>query len=124
MILPYNRKLKPRAQELRRKATTQENELWYKFLRKHECSFARQKTIDNYIVDFICRSKKLVIEIDGSQHYTDEGMEYDEIRTELLESMGLHIMRFTNAEIDTSFVKVCASIQDYLDSYDSCKNKH
>ena len=124
MILPYNRKMKPRAQELRREATPQENELWYKFLRKHDCSFARQKTIDSYIVDFICRSKKLVIEIDGSQHYTDDNLEYDQIRTELLESLGLHVMRFTNAEVDNSFAKVCSTIQDYLDSYDSCKDKH
>ncbi|MCL1858134.1 MAG: endonuclease domain-containing protein [Oscillospiraceae bacterium] len=117
MILPYNRKMKPRAQELRRYATPQENELWYKFLRKHTCHFARQKTIDNYIVDFICRSKKLVIEVDGSQHYTDDNLEYDQIRTELLGSLGLHVMRFTNTEIDTSFDKVCSVIQNYLDSH-------
>ena len=117
MILPYNRKLKPLAQEMRKDATPRENELWYKFLRKHTCSFTRQKTIDNYIVDFICRAKKLVIEIDGSQHYTNDGLEYDQIRTELLESLGLHVMRFTNDEIDNSFGKVCATIQNYLDSY-------
>jgi len=116
-MLPYNRKLKPRAQELRKDATPQENELWYKFLRKHHCSFARQKTLDSYIVDFLCPSKKLVIEIDGSQHYTDDGLEYDQIRTELLESMGLHVMRFTNTEIDNSFNEVCTMIQEYLDSY-------
>ena len=116
-MLPYNRKLKPRAQELRKNATPQEDELWYKFLRKHPCSFSRQKTIKCYIVDFICRSKKLVIEIDGSQHYTDDGLEYDQIRTELLEGLGLNVIRFTNAEVDSSFDKVCAEIQNYLDSY-------
>jgi len=109
--------MKPRAQEMRRDATPQENELWYKFLRRHACSFARQKTIDSYIVDFICRSKKLVIEIDGNQHYTGDGLEYDQIRTDLLESLGLRVMRFSNEEIDNSFDKVCAAIQDYLDSY-------
>ena len=92
-MLPYNRKLKPRAQNLRKNATPQD------------------------IVDFICPSKKLVIEIDGSQHYTDDGLEYDQIRTELLESMGLHVMRFTNTEVDNYFGKVCKTIQDYIDSY-------
>jgi very-short-patch-repair endonuclease len=67
-MLPYNRKLKPLAQELRRNATPQENKLWYEFLRSHDIPFARQKTIEYYIVDFICPSRKLVIEIDGSQH--------------------------------------------------------
>ena len=114
-MLPYNKKFKPRAQELRRNATPQENKLWYKFLRKHPCSFTRQKTIDNYIVDFLCPSKKLVIEIDGSQHYTNDGMEYDHIRTDELESLGLYVMRFTNAEIDNSFDKVCSLIQNHID---------
>ena len=116
-MLPYNKKLKLRAQELRRNPTPQENKLWYEFLRKHPCPFARQKPIDNYIVDFLCFSKKLVIEIDGSQHFTDEGLEYDHIRSDLLESLGLHVMRFTNIQIDTSFHVVCTEIQRYIDSY-------
>ncbi|MCL2368249.1 MAG: endonuclease domain-containing protein, partial [Oscillospiraceae bacterium] len=106
-----------RAQELRRNATPQENKLWYEFLRKHPCPFARQKPIDSYIVDFLCHSKKLVIEIDGSQHFTDEGLEYDRIRSDLLESLGLHVIRFTNIQIDTSFHAVCVEIQKYIDSY-------
>jgi len=116
-MLPYNRKLKPRAQELRRNATPQENKLWYEFLRNHTCHFARQKTIDNYIVDFLCHSKNLVIEVDGSQHYTGDRPEYDTIRTDLLKGMGLHVMRFTNTEIDISFDNVCKMIQAYLDSH-------
>ena len=114
-MLPYNRKLKPQAQELRKNATPQENKLWYEFLRKHPCSFARQKTINHYIVDFLCVSKKLVIEIDGSQHYTEDGLEYDGIRTDLLESLGLYVMRFTNREIDANFDKICMKIQNYID---------
>ena len=115
-MLPYNRKLKARAQELRKNATPQENKLWYGFLRKHPCHFTRQKTIDNYIVDFLCSSKKLVIEIDGSQHYTDDGLEYDQIRTKIFESLGLHVMRFTNAEIDDSFEGACEVIQEYINA--------
>jgi very-short-patch-repair endonuclease len=116
-MFPYNKELKLRAQELRRNATPQENKLWYEFLRKHPCPFARQKPIDNYIVDFLCHSKKLVIEIDGNQHFTEDGLEYDHIRSDLLESLGLHVMRFTNNQIDVSFQAVCAEIQNYIDSY-------
>ena len=115
-MLPYNRKLKNRSQELRNTSTPQENKLWYEFLREHPCSFARQKPVGNYIVDFYCSSKKLVIEIDGSQHYTDDGLKHDQIRTELLESFGLHVLRFSNSEINTSFREVCESIQNYIDS--------
>ncbi len=103
-MLPYNRKMKPRSQELRNGATPEENKLWYEFLRKHECPFARQKPIDNYIVDFLCPSKKLVIEVDGMQHYTDDAR--------------LRVLRFANAEISDSFDKVCAAIQAYIDSTD------
>jgi len=60
---------------------------------------------------------KLVIEIDGSQHYTDEALEYDSIRTKLLESLGLHVMRFANAEVDTSFDNVCEVIEEYINAY-------
>ncbi len=116
-MLPYNKKLKQRAQELRKNATLEENKLWFEFLRKHDCPFTRQKTIDHYIVDFFCPSKKLIIEVDGIQHYTDEGKEYDAIRTDLLESMDLHVLRFANAEIRTSFDSVCSAIQAYIDSY-------
>ena len=116
-LLPYNRKLKARAQELRREGTPQEDKLWYQFLRKHPCRFTRQKTIGNYIVDFYCHSKKLVIELDGSQHFTDDGMEYDKIRTAFLESLGLHVLRFTNREIERSFQEVCNAIQNEVDSH-------
>ncbi len=116
MILPYNRKMKTRSQGLRNNATPQENKLWYEFLRKHTASFARQKPVDSYIVDFLCSSAKLVIEIDGDQHYTDEGLEYDLVRTKLLESLRLHVMRFTNAEIDASFQEVCEKIQAYINN--------
>ena len=116
-MLPYSRKSKSRAQELRRNATPQENKLWYQFLRKHPSPFARQKPIDHYIVDFLCHSKKLVIEIDGNQHFTDDGLEYDRVRTDVLESLGLHVMRFTNHQIDSSFHAVCTEIQKHIDSY-------
>ena len=117
-MLPYNRKLRARAQELRKNSTEQENVLWYRLLRKHQLSFTRQKPVGNYIVDFLCPSKKLVIEIDGSQHYTDEGMEYDRLRTAYLEGLGLCVLRFSNKEIDNSFDSVCLAIQIALGLHD------
>lgn len=114
-MINYNRKMKQRAQEMRKNATQQENKLWYDFLRGYEYHFTRQKPIDNYIVDFYCHSKKLIIEIDGNQHYTQDGLEYDYVRTKVMESLGLHVMRFTNKEIDTEFHKVCKTIQEHID---------
>jgi very-short-patch-repair endonuclease len=108
--------MKPRAQNLRKCATPQENTLWYQFLRTHPIPFARQKTVGEYIVDFLCPSRKLVIEVDGKQHYTAEGLEYDALRTESLESLGLRVLRFTNDEIDSSFHEVCGVIQRDLDA--------
>lgn len=69
MSLDYNKKNIPLAQKLRENATPQENHLWYDYLAKYEIRFQRQKAIDNFIADFYCHKAKLIIEIDGSQHY-------------------------------------------------------
>ena len=118
-MLPYNKEFKSRAQELRKNATPQESRLWFGFLRKHSISFTRQKPIGSYIVDFLCPSKKLVIEIDGSQHFSDDGIEHDKERTAYLESLGLQVIRFTNTEINNSFDSVCLAIQTALGLGDS-----
>ncbi len=110
MSLKYNKNLIPRTKELRKNMTKQEKRLWYDYLRKYPVRFQRQKTIDNYIVDFYCHEAKLIIELDGSQHYTEEGMEYDTIRTDILELYGLTVLRFSNRDIDIQFNKVCAEI--------------
>ena len=110
----YNASLKPKAQELRRKSTQQENRLWYGFLRNHPYQFRRQKQFDRYIVDFYCSRAKLVIEIDGSQHYTLEGIEHDQSRTSHLNSLGITVIRFTNNDIDHRFRSVCAQINKHL----------
>ena len=70
MSLDYNKKNIPLARNLRKHATVQENHLWYDFLSKYPVRFQRQKAIDNFIADFDCHKAKLIIEIDGSQHYT------------------------------------------------------
>jgi len=111
MPLKYNGKNIALARTLRKNATPQENHLWYDFLSKYEVRFQRQKAIDNFIADFYCQKAKLIIEIDGKQHQTEEGIKKDEFRTEILEGYDLKIIRFTNRQINRNFQRVC----DYID---------
>lgn len=114
MPLPYNKKLTPRAIELRKEATPQENKLWYRYLNKYPVRFKRQKPIDNFIADFYCNAAKLIIELDGSQHYTEEGLQYDEARSRTLEHYGLQVLRFTNLDVDMNFDIVCGQIDEIV----------
>ena len=111
-MIKYNGKLVSRAKELRKCSTPQENHLWYDFLREYPLKFQRQKVVGNYILDFYCNRAKIAIEIDGSQHYEDDGRKYDDRRTEILEKQGIKVLRFSNYEINTSFDEVCENI-DY-----------
>ena len=110
MSLDYNAKNITLAKNLRKNATPQENHLWYDFLSKYEIRFQRQKAIDNFIADFYCHKAKLIIEVDGSQHYTEEGIQKDTFRTEILEEYDLKVIRFTNGQINKNFKGVCAYI--------------
>lgn len=110
MSLSYQKNLIPRAKELRSNATPQENHLWYDFLRTYPIRFQRQKTIDRFVVDFYCHRAKLVVELDGSQHFTEEGMAYDQERSDVLAGYGLYVRRFNNLEIDQNFSAVCEEI--------------
>jgi len=110
MSLKYNEKIIPLAKELRTNATPQENHLWYDYLSSYPVRFQRQKTIDNFIADFYCHDAKLIIEIDGSQHYTVEGQQKDEFRTEMLEGYNLTVIRVTNRQVDDYFQGVCLFI--------------
>ena len=112
MSLSYNKKNITLAKNLRKSATTQEKKLWYDFLSKYEPRFQRQKAIDCFIADFYCHKAKLVIEIDGSQHDTEKGMQTDAFRTEILEGYDLKVIRFTNQQIDKNFRGVC----EYIDT--------
>lgn len=107
MSLDYNNKNIKHAKALRADATPQENHLWYDFLVSYEIRFQRQKAIDQFIADFYCHKAKLVIEIDGSQHYTESGRKNDEFRTEILEGYDLKVIRFTNRQVDQNFRGVC-----------------
>lgn len=102
------------ARMLRRNLTDQERHLWYDFLQKYPVKIYKQKIIDNYIVDFYCHSAKLVIELDGSQHYTARGKECDEKRTAALEKHGLSVLRFSNKDVDERFEQVCYIIDQRI----------
>jgi very-short-patch-repair endonuclease len=110
-MIKYNGKNITLAKNLRKNSTPQEKHLWYDFLSKYSPKFQRQKAIDNFIADFYCHEAKLVIEIDGLQHTTEECALKDEFRTEILESYGLRVIRFTNHQIDTRFNDVCKYIE-------------
>ena len=110
----YNAKLKNRAQNLRKDMTKQEGMLWHLFLKKLYPKFYRQRPIGIYIADFYCSKAKLVIEIDGGQHYSQEGMDYDEQRTMFLNSIGLEVIRFNNLEVEKNFNGVCYAINEKI----------
>lgn len=98
---PYNKNLKQVSRDLRNNMTEAEKLLWSKLRSKQilGLQFYRQKPILNYIVDFYCPAANLVIECDGSQHFTDEGLEADRIRDEALAQLGLKVLRFDNGQV-------------------------
>ena len=110
----YDKKLKSRADELRKNMTQQEWNLWYFYLRNHRLKWYRQRIIDRFIVDFYCHAAKLVIEIDGKQHYTDQGIVYDTERTQVLQGYGLKVLRYTNQQLGCNFQEVCWDIEKNL----------
>lgn len=110
----YDKKLKSRADELRKNMTQQEWNLWYFYLRNHRLKWYRQRIIDRFIVDFYCHAAKLVIEIDGKQHYTEQGIVYDTERTQVLQGYGLKVLRYTNQQLVDNFQDVCWDIERNL----------
>lgn len=106
----YNNELKENSRELRKNMTEQERRLWYCFLKKYPIKIYRQRAIGNYIADFYCSKAKVVIEIDGSQHFTDEGLDYDYYRTQAINEFGVSVVRFSNYDVNTNFGGVCLEI--------------
>jgi very-short-patch-repair endonuclease len=94
--------------------TPAERKMWYGLFCKFPYRVLRQRPIDNFIVDFYCPVLSLVVEIDGGGHYTDDGMEYDEKRSEILRSYGLQVERFSNRDVLDNFEGVCWKINEYL----------
>lgn len=86
--------------------TKEERHLWYDFLRKYPVRFSRQKVLGKYIADFHSAEARLVIELDGSQHYEDCNMGRDAQRTAFLESYGLKVIRIPNNEVTENFLGV------------------
>ena len=93
----HNPKLTENAKELRKNMTKEEKHLWYDFLKTYPVRFLRQKVIDDYIADFNCHKARIVIEIDGSQHYTKDGILKDKIRTKKIEKRDLIVLRIPKA---------------------------
>lgn len=109
-----NVKLVPVAKNNRKNMTPQERQLWYCYLSKHILHWQRQRVISGFIVDFYCHAAKLVIEIDGKQHYTEQGISYDTERTQVLEGYGLKVLRYTNKQLAYNFQAVCLDIERNL----------
>ena len=107
----HNKNIVSNAKELRKNLTKEERHLWYDFLRNYPVKVLRQKIIGDYIVVFYCAAAKIIIELDGSQHYEEATIEKDCIRTEFLEKYGLEILRIANNEINYNFSNVC----EYID---------
>ena len=107
----HNKDIVPAARMLRKNMTKEEKHLWYDFLRPIPSVFLVRRFSEGYIADFYCAEAKLVIELDGSGHYTEEGKRYDEERTAFLEEYGLTVIRIPNTEIHKNFQGIC----EYID---------
>ena len=90
--------------------TKEERRLWYDFLKQLPVTVNRQKVIGNYIVDFYCASAKLVIELDGSQHYESMGAVSDRERDHALNQLGIAVVRYSNGDVSRNFDGVCADL--------------
>ena len=107
----HNKSLVGVGRMLRQNMTPEERRLWYDYLREYPIKFNRQKIIGKYIVDFYSAKAKLIIELDGSQHYEDDGVLKDNERTKFLEQYGFTIIRIPNNQIRQNFSGVC----EYID---------
>ena len=110
----YNSKLKSNAQELRRSMTKEERHLWYDFLKGLPVTVHRQKIIGTYIVDFYIAASKVVIELDGTQHFEDKGRQKDLQRDAYLRSLGLTVLRYANSDVNRNFQGVCQDIWNHV----------
>lgn len=118
-FLPYHDNLIEKAKEMRKNPTPAEQKLWQFFrstppFGRGGIKIWRQKPIDHFIVDFYCPQLKLVIEVDGDSHFTEQGMAYDKERTRILEGYGLQVIRFTNDEVLHHFEAVCEQLYGFI----------
>jgi very-short-patch-repair endonuclease len=115
-MLPYNKQLKTLSQHLRKNMTDAENIIWLKLRGKQlkGYQFYRQKIIGKYIVDFYCPKANLVIELDGGQHYSETGQVKDRVRDDVLRTMGMKVLRFSDREVFENIVGVMEEIWSNL----------
>ncbi len=111
-----NPKLTANSRTLRNNMTKEERHLWYDFLKTIPVTVKRQKVIGKYIVDFYVASSKIVIELDGSQHYEDINVKNDVERDKYLYGLGLKVLRYSNLDINTNFEGVCQDILNHINT--------
>jgi very-short-patch-repair endonuclease len=111
----HDPKLSSNARTLRKNMTKEERHLWYDFLKDLPIMVHRQRVIGSYIVDFYIAKARLVIELDGSQHYEKAGREADRQRDAWLQSQGFQVLRYSNYDANRNFRSVCEDILNHLD---------
>ncbi|MBQ4107906.1 MAG: endonuclease domain-containing protein [Clostridia bacterium] len=111
-----NKYLTDISQTLRKSMTPEEKHLWYDFLKHLPLTINRQKVIGQYVVDFYCANAKIVIELDGSQHYTESAIKKDEKRDKFLNEFGITVLRYSNYDINTNFKGVCNDILNHINT--------
>lgn len=114
MRIYKNPAMKERAGELRGHMTPQETLLWNYCLKHLPVQIYRQYVIESYIVDFFCRKARLVIEVDGAQHRSLEGMKYDEKRSSRIEKYDILVIRFSNLDIEHNLKNVGQYIENII----------
>ncbi len=114
-MLPYNKNLVENAKKLRKNMTPEEKRIWYDFLKKLPMNVRRQHNIEDYIVDFYIAEKKVVIEVDGLQHTSEEYREADKERDETLAKWGIRVLRYSNENVRLNFMAVAKDILDCLE---------
>ena len=111
-----NPQLTENAKNLRNNMTKEEKRLWYDFLKSLPVTVNRQKVIGKYIVDFYIATYKIVIELDGSQHYEENGIENDAKRDEFLHNLGIKVLRYSNLDVNKRFESVCGDILNCINT--------
>ena len=109
-----NKKLTPFSKRLRKEMTKEERHRWYDFLKGLPVTVNRQKVIGKYIVDFYCAEAKLVIELDGSQHYEQKASDKDFERDQYLNTLGMKVFRYSNFDVLKNFSGVCEDILENI----------
>ena len=117
----HNKSLSGNARRLRREMTKEERHLWYDFLKGLPVMVHRQKVIGSFIVDFYIAKGKLVIELDGSQHFEEPRQQKDIQRDAILRTQGMTVLRYSNADVNKNFRGVCEDIWNHLPEEDRKK---